>query len=226
MVGTGQKQPEQGPEEASDVVSSSSSSSPSSQGSSSESSAASSKSSGSSSSSSGASSVSSVFTASTDSKSTAVDGDAADRDSVASGEAEPDSPTAREDGNGGEAKPTYRYAAPTDGGDHGYIRVYSEMCQNDREKYAGVIAAAARCFANAANQAGAAGDDEEDDEEAAEEEAVSTQAIGLSATTRFPGMSLTHCLCFQAAAAEAEEDEEVVDDDASSVTTQAIPATA
>ena len=68
--------------------------------------------------------------------------------------------------------PTYRYTAPTAEGAHGYIRIYSEMSQNDREKYADVIAAAARIFERSERLA----DDGDEDEQEEEEAAVAAEA--------------------------------------------------
>ena len=73
---------------------------------------------------------------------------------------------------GGEpaVRTAYQYAAPTADGPHGYVRIYSELSQNDRERYSDVIAAAARVFARTKDTVDADCSDHE--EEQAEEEAA------------------------------------------------------
>ena len=82
----------------------------------------------------------------------------------------PESRAGREHGDEPAVRPAYQYAAPTADGPHGYIRIYSELCQNDRERYTEVIAAAARVFARTKDTVDADGSDQE--EEQAEEEAA------------------------------------------------------
>jgi hypothetical protein len=91
----------------------------------------------------------------------------------------PESGPDEEDEGEAADRPPYQYTAPTAEGPHGYIRIYSEMSQNDRDRYTDVIAAAARVFARTAHMEDTDGDEqEEEEEEAAAAEAEAAQSAG------------------------------------------------
>ncbi len=91
--------------------------------------------------------------------------------------------SAADDQDEGEAmvRPPHQYTAPTVDGPHGYIRIYSEMSQNDKDRYTDVIAAAARVFARTSRTDDTDGneqDEEEEEEQAAAAEAEAAQCAG------------------------------------------------